>query len=43
VRACTYLDAVRLFGAFLEPSGVPTRLERSPVHVEEFIAVELER
>jgi site-specific recombinase XerD len=40
----TYLDAVGLFAAFLERSGMPTRLDRvTREHVEAFIAAELER
>jgi site-specific recombinase XerD len=40
----TYLDAVGLFAAFLERSGMPTRLDAiTREHVEAFIAAELER
>jgi site-specific recombinase XerD len=40
----TYLDAVDLFAAFLERSGMPTRLDAiAREHVEAFIAAELER
>jgi site-specific recombinase XerD len=40
----TYLDAVGLFAAFLERSGMPTRLDAiTREHVEAFIAEELKR
>ncbi len=40
----TYLDAVELFAAFLERSGMPTRVDAiTREHVEAFVAAELKR